>query len=341
MLKNHRINKQLEVSNFNTPILFITFNRPVHTKKVFEAIRQQKPYYLYVFQDGPRGGITNDFEKCMAVRSILSEEIDWNCELKTFFSDVNLGCGSGPVTAISWFFENIEQGIILEDDCLPHPDFFPFCEELLNRYKNNKQIMVVGTTTYHDNYPCRDSYLFSKYFTGGAWATWRRAWNGYSFDLENMNEELFKKNIQKQFYSSAETNWWLRKLKQIKTETNEKDYWDYQMQIHLLQNNGIAIRPQKNMISNIGFDPEGTHTLENDNRGNREVYLCFPLNHPLKIEINKKNDYLYMSKELQKRIDKRILSLLYNYILESDGVLNKLLSYYKQKKLRWKINTGL
>ena len=323
-------------AQFQTPILLITFNRPDHTRRVFEEIKKQKPKTLFVFQDGSRRDVQTDFDKCKEVRTIFDEPLDWECELHSLYSETNLGCGKGPVTGISWFFENVETGIIMEDDCLPHPDFFSFSEEMLTRYWGNNEVMVVGATTYHDNYPCQDSYLFSKYFTGGAWATWRRAWEGFSFDLETANEKQFKRIIRKQFYSSAETNWWVRKLKEIKNDTGKKSYWDYQMQIHLLIHNGVAIRPQKNMISNIGFDPEGTHTHQNDSRGDREVFSCYPLTHPAQITVNKRNDYLFMAKEHQKRLDKRIISSIYNYMNDNEGALKRILKIYKRKKREWK-----
>lgn len=323
-------------SSFNTPILLITFNRPNHTRRVWEEIKKQHPQKVYVFQDGAREGNDSDVEKCQTVRDIFSEERDWDCEIKTFYSDVNLGCGKGPITGISWFFENVEQGIIMEDDCLPHSDFFQFCEDMLVLYQQNKEVMAVGTTTYHDNYPCVNSYLFTKYFTGGAWATWRRAWDGFSFDLESVDLNSFKRLISQQFYSSAETNWWVKKLWQIKNDTSKKSYWDYQMQIHLLLNNGVAIRPQKNIISNIGFDLEGTHTHQNDSRGDREVYACYPLTHPTKIEVNKRNDYLYMAKEYQKRLDKRVIVSIYDFMNQNDGVFKQTLNFYKSIKRKWK-----
>ena len=321
---------------FNIPILLITFNRPIHTRRVWDEIKKHRPKSVYVFQDGARERNSADIDKCADVRAIFEEPFDWSCEVKTFYSDKNMGCGLGPVTGISWFFEQVEQGIIMEDDCLPHPDFFTFCEEMLTKYQHNNEVMVVGATTYHDNYPCVDSYLFSKYFTGGAWATWRRAWKGFSFDLETANEKQFKRIIQKQFYSSAETNWWVRKVRQIKKDTSKKSYWDYQMQIHLLLHNGLAIRPQRNMISNIGFDPEGTHTHQNDSRGDREVFSCYPLTHPTQITVNRRNDYLYMAKEHQKRLDKRLISSIYNYMNENKGALNRILKIYKKKKREWK-----
>ena len=150
-------------NSFHTPILLITFNRPTHTRRVWEELKKQKPKYVYVFQDGPRN--EEDIEKINLVQALFSEELDWDCELRTYYSEINLGCGKGPVTGISWFFEQVEQGIIMEDDCLPHPEFFGYCDELLIKYKNEHRVMVVGATTYHDDYPCDNSYLFSRYFT--------------------------------------------------------------------------------------------------------------------------------------------------------------------------------
>lgn len=324
------------MKRFNTPILLITFNRPQHTRRVFEEIKKHHPQHLYVFQDGVRISNESDISKCAEVRSIFEEAMDWDCELKTFYSDINMGCGRGPAAAITWFFDNVEQGIIMEDDCLPHPDFFGYCDELLNKYTTEPEVMVVGATTYHDDYPCDDSYLFSRYFTGGAWASWRRAWTGFGVDLENVDVNAFKKVVSKEFYSTAETNWWVRKVKEIKADTSRKEYWDYQMQIHLLLNNGLAIRPKKNMICNIGFDSEGTHTLESDSRGERDIFPCFPLQHPLNIIVNKKNDYLFMAKELRKSLYKRIISSLYRIMIENNGVLNQLLMFYKNQKRAWR-----
>jgi hypothetical protein len=323
-------------SNLEIPVLLLTFNRPIHTQRVWNEIIKQHPKYVYVFQDGAREFNLNDIQKCKKVREIFEKHLNWECIIKTLYLKENMGCGKGPVTGINWFFDNEEMGIILEDDCLPHSDFFSYCDELLNKYKNHDDVMAIGATTYHDNYPCKDSYLFSKYFTGGAWATWKRAWNEFSIDLEDVDIKLFKNIISKQFYSSAEINWWVARIKEIKADTKKKDYWDFQMQIHLLLNNGLAIRPQKNMISNIGFDQEGTHTIENDNRGGRKVYSCLPLTHPKQISFNKKNDYHFMAKVHQQRIDKMIVSYVYQYMFKNKGIPHKLLCFYKNKKKQWK-----
>jgi len=133
---------------FETPILLIIFNRPGTTRLVFEVIRQQKPEYLYVAADGPRSGREDDIEKCKAAREII--KVDWECELHTLYREQNLGCGRGPADAITWFFNNVEQGIILEDDSVPHPDFFKYCSELLEVYKDNDKIKVIGSANFQN-----------------------------------------------------------------------------------------------------------------------------------------------------------------------------------------------
>ena len=136
-------NKINLLSSKKTAVLFLVFNRPDTTIKVFEKIREAKPSRLYVAADGPREGYSDEKKKVMKVRKIATN-VDWPCEVKTLFRDKNLGCKKGVGTAIKWFFEHEEQGIILEDDCLPDPSFFRFCEELLEEYRHNTKIMLVS-----------------------------------------------------------------------------------------------------------------------------------------------------------------------------------------------------
>ena len=127
-------------------------------------------------------------------RRIIDEQIDWDCEIKKYYRAENIGCGRGPSEAITWFFEHVEEGIIIEDDCMPHPDFFRYCEELLHKYRSDERIMVIGATTYRDDYPCKYSYTFTQYATMAAWATWRRVWKDYDYRLSFMNQERINKN---------------------------------------------------------------------------------------------------------------------------------------------------
>ena len=177
-----------------TPVLIIIFNRPDTTRRVFAEIAKARPATLLIAADGPRVDRPEDLDRCAAARRVV-EQVDWDCDVRAHYSDVNLGCGRGPATAITWAFEQVQEAIVVEDDCLPHPTFFRFCDELLERYREREQVMHIcgnslrwfsdddtrsaeraGTTE-------RLSYWFSWHnVCGGGWATWRRAWR--HFDLE-------------------------------------------------------------------------------------------------------------------------------------------------------------
>lgn len=272
------------------PILLITFNRPDHVRRVLTEIRKQEPDELYVCQDGPRENNEKDKIKCQEVRDVVKELVDWPCNLHTLYQEHNLGCGPGPATGISWFFEHVECGIVMEDDCLPHQDFFDYCEDLLVRYNDFPQVQFINATLYHDRWHCEASYGFSHYMVTGAWAGWRRTWQGFDLDLHSLGAWKFRKQVLSLTRNRAEANWWYFKVKEIKKDTGKKNYWDYQMQIHLFLNEALTIHPRVNLISNIGFDEEGTHTLKNDGRGNIPVYPLLPLIHPSCLTVNVKMD---------------------------------------------------
>jgi hypothetical protein len=168
-----------------TPVLFIIFNRPGTTQQVFDAIKQQKPKYLFVAADGPRPDKPDDKEKCKATRAII-DQVDWDCNLKTLFRDENRGCGYGPAEAITWFFDHVEEGIILEDDCLPSPYFFKFCSVILERYKSDTRIGIISGTNplIRWNINQKD-YIFSRFGSTWGWATWRRAWMYFDHEMNN------------------------------------------------------------------------------------------------------------------------------------------------------------
>ena len=285
-----------------TPILLITFNRPAHTRRVLTEILNQEPLSLYVCQDGAREGNENDRIKCQEVRDVINELTsaykltNKHFTLHTLYQPTNLGCGSGPATGITWFFENVEQGIIMEDDCLPHPDFFGYCEELLERYKNNPKVQFINSTLYHDRWKCEGSYGFSHYMVTGAWAAWRETWQGFDLDLLDLNAWQFRKHVLRLTKNRAEANWWFLKVKEIQKDRSKKSYWDYQMQIHLFRNSALTIHPKVNLISNIGFDAEGTHTTFNNGDGGRLVYPILPLTHPTNLNVELNMDALCFAK---------------------------------------------
>jgi hypothetical protein len=233
-----------------TPVAFLVFNRPDTTEQVFAAIRQAQPETLLLVADGPRAGRPDEVGLCAKVRSII-EQIDWPCRVLKKYSDVNMGCKGRVSSGLDWVFSEVEEAIILEDDCLPHPDFFPFCQEMLDRYRNNERIMMIGGTNYLvDRLQIPESYLFSRYFPVWGWASWRRAWENYDITMQQWSR--FRKEGQLRGYYAE------RYMRRFLTSTFDNassgriNTWDSQWFFACLSNNGLSIIPSRNMISNIG-----------------------------------------------------------------------------------------
>lgn len=318
----------------NTPILLITFNRPTHTKRVLERILDAKPQDLYIFQDGAREGNATDVQKCQEVREVINELTVHcaSCTVHHNYSPINLGCGPGPMTGINWFFENVEQGIVMEDDCFAHLDFFPYCEELLNRYKGT-EVKFINATLYHNRWHCEASYGFSHYMVTGAWASYREVWQGFDLDLQDWNAWRFRKQVKKLTGSRTEADWWYFKVLEIKQDRHKKSYWDYQMQMHLFRQGALTIHPCRNLISNIGFDEAGTHTLSNDGRGDKVVFPIMPLEHPNKIEVKDNAlDIKCFGKTSPRSLCNDLISFMYQSLLHTNRVGHKLLNIYKSIK---------
>lgn len=276
-----------------TAVLFIVFNRPDTTAQVFEAIRKAKPPRLYVAADGPRAGREGEVEKVANVREIATA-VDWPCEVKTLFQDKNIGCNFGPRAGIDWFFEYEEAGIILEDDCFPSQSFFWFCEAMLNKYQTNDRIMAVtGTNITRDIYFEYD-YWFSNFALMWGWASWKRAWMKYDPDL---TEWVAKRSKRKWLKEIGNDSWLFAKSwEEIFDRTivlgSNATWWDYQWIYSCWINKGLTIAPRENLIRNIGYTSDATHTVGEhpilSNLVAREI--SFPLQHPTKIEVDKKAD---------------------------------------------------
>jgi len=273
-----------------TPILFLVFNRPDTTQKVFDAIRQQKPKYLYVAADGARKHKLGEAEVCQQVRDII--KVDWDCELKTLFRDKNLGCKMAVSSAITWFFEHVEQGIILEDDCLPDPSFFPFCEELLEKYKDDMRIgQISGNNFLHGIIDEKFSYDFCSYSHIWGWATWRRAWKNYDVDFPFWNEQKDKRSLL--FCNRWDKFYFSSFIPDAILNRNGVNTWDAQWQFTLRSQNQLSIYPVVNLVTNIGFDnPNSTHTHANSkkNPAASSSAISFPLKHSQHVLQNKKLD---------------------------------------------------
>jgi hypothetical protein len=172
----------------NVPVLLIIFNRLDTTRKVLNSLKEVKPKFLFIAADGPRLNIIGESERCEKVRNWVLENVDWDCEVKTLFRKHNLGCGYGPANAISWFFDNVKEGIILEDDCVPDTTFFEYCSILLEKYRDDNRISIIsGTNIDKQKYfsPKSESYFFSVFPLTWGWATWKRNWDNFDFQIKN------------------------------------------------------------------------------------------------------------------------------------------------------------
>ncbi|MBI5417412.1 glycosyltransferase family 2 protein [Candidatus Poribacteria bacterium] len=265
--------------NFKTPILFIIFNRPESTQKVFNEIRKIKPQKFYITADGPRENMPEDLQRCEKTRNII-KQIDWDCEVFTNFRDKNLGCKIAVSSGINWFFENVEEGLILEDDTLPHPTFFPFCEKLLEKYRYDNRIMMISGDNFQFGKKRTDySYYFSRYTLIWGWATWRRAWQYYDVNIKLWTEIKNGDWLYDIFSTKNETIYWSYIFEKI--YIGEINTWDYQWSFACWIQNGFTIIPNVNLVSNIGFGDLATHTIKKSNYANIPIEeMKFDLKYP-------------------------------------------------------------
>lgn len=249
---------------FETPILFLIFNRPDTTQQVFNQLKLLKPKYLYVAADGPRETKINEREKCEVTRNII-RQIDWDCELKTLFREKNLGCGKAVSSAITWFFDNVEEGIILEDDCLPSLSFFEFSSQLLDKYRNDQRIWhIAGYNLQEGKKRGTADYYFSQETPIWGWATWRRVWKHYNLDLKSLAEleqSNLKAALKATHLHSITALYDFRKVSAGKVDT-----WDYQYSYYQLINHGLSVVPNANLVENIGFTIDATHQNKQKDR---------------------------------------------------------------------------
>ena len=295
----------------NTAVLFLVFNRLNTTEQVFEAIREAKPPRLYIAADGARPNIEGEAEKIEAVRDYIIQNIDWECEVKTLFRDENLGCKYAVSDAITWFFENEAQGIILEDDCLPSQSFFWYCEDLLEQYKNDQRIFLISGYNNQNPWKIEDeSYFFSNYGGIWGWASWSRAWKHYDVDMKDIHEFMRKNN----FVNLLGKTQGLQRQKMIFDSIIIKDInsWAYQWGYARHKNNGLACVPSMSLIENIGFGEDATNTsgVNTDNVSKHEI--SFPIKENRFVIPDRFYDDNFF--KIEKIID-RLLNKLKNFFL--------------------------
>lgn len=265
----------------STPVLLIAFNRPDKTLRVIDNLRQVKPARIYYAVDGARANKPNEAQLCEEVRKAI-DTVDWPCEVHKLYRDKNLGCKTGVATAIDWFFENEEEGIILEDDILPDPSFYTFVKELLEKYRHDTRVMTISGYNPLPGTENVNSYFFSKLLKAWGWASWRRAWQVRNLDKAAFDQAAKEKFFDKVFEDSGMAKSFY--TYNYRTHYEQEDTWDHQFAFNILSCQGLVIIPAVNLIDNIGFD-SGTHFhgLSNEIA---ETYMPgvksieFPLKHP-------------------------------------------------------------
>lgn len=269
---------------FETPVLLIIYNRITETHNIFQTIHAIKPSKLYVAADGAKQEDPNDYGTCLRTRSVIMPE--WPCQLKLMFKDEHLGKAQMVFQAINWFFENEPEGIILFDDTMPHPDFFPYCEQLLDKYRDNKQIVHIGGSNFqHERQRGDASYYFSCYATTWGFATWKDRWENFDLSMANLKDFNFPEILTHYMKKREERNYWLRRGIALQ-RYHFDDIWEFQYKFHLWSKQGLCISPNVNLVTNVGF--------KKNKRKIRKMSLpahaIMPLTHPEEIEQNRKAD---------------------------------------------------
>jgi hypothetical protein len=279
------------MNTFTTPILLIIFKRQASLAAQLNILRALRPVRLYVFADGPAN--MKEETECQKARAVL-DGIDWPCAVHRKFMDLHLGCGRGPATAMDWFFENVEEGIILEDDLLPHPDFFPYCAELMERFRNDPRVMEISGTnrlgSWHDK---AQSYHFSNWGSECGWATWRRAWRLFDFDVRAWAEPQAREALRTVLRRTKRVLFLSRILDQTFHNPAAVSWWDYQWVFAKMLHNGLAAVPAHNLVRNVGCDSCSNHDRDKTHSFSMDPKLAgipFPLRHPTQINANHEFD---------------------------------------------------
>ncbi|MEI6463774.1 MAG: glycosyltransferase family 2 protein [Verrucomicrobiota bacterium] len=261
------------------PVVFIIFNRVECTRQVWARICEARPRTLLLIADGPRRDRSADAERCAEVRRLV-ETVDWPCDVRRNYAETNVGAARRIASGLDWAFALVEEAIILEDDCLPDPTFFPFCAELLERYRDHAGIAQIAGCSFQPQpareFPC---YFFSRYTHGWGWATWRRAWRLYDHEMKVWRTEREGKWLSAMIAHPDERAVWARCFDE--TLTGQVDAWDYRWTLAVWRRGMQSILPYRNLISNIGFGADATHTRRASPWAALAVSaMPFPLVHP-------------------------------------------------------------
>ena len=285
---------RLVAADMTQPVLFTGFNRPETTARVFDAVRSYRPLALFVALDGPRPDRPGEDDRCSAVRAIV-HEINWPCNVEYLLHEENLGCRRAMTEAIDWFFDQVEEGIILEDDCLPSPGFFDFAEALLDRYRTDERVwMICGTNVLRRWRPTEASYHFAPYGAVSGWASWRRAWQHADTGLASLDSQS---RVAEARRSWGEARWDAVHPQLLGVVEGRIDTWDYGWHFTYASHGGLAAFPAENLVTNIGYGPDATHTKRGRDRLARlpAGRLDAPLIHPATVEPDLDYDRNYLA----------------------------------------------
>ena len=294
-----------------TPVLLLTFNRPDTTVQVLEAIRAARPTRLFVASDGPRPNVPTDAERVAATRALVDEMVDWPCHIEYRYSDANQGCRIGVSSAISWFFEHVEEGIILEDDCVPHPDFFGYCTELLERYRDDDRVMLISGDNSVKVSPTQDvSYTFVRLAPIWGWATWRQAWARYDNALEAWPGVRGSQAALKQLWPHRQERRLRTRVLDAIVRNNGVDSWAFIWTFSVSLHDGLCVVPKANLVSNVGFGPAATHTTSLASpRARVSTDRIRPLRHPPAVERDLTAERRFFDALHRQSLQSRIRSL--------------------------------
>lgn len=289
-----------------TPVAFIIFNRPDTTKRVFAEIAKARPPKLLVIADGPRANRPGEAQKCAAVRDIV-RNVDWDCEVLTNYSDVNLGCKRRISSGLDWVFDTVDEAIVLEDDCLPHPTFFRFCEEMLEKYRDDERIgMISGDNFQFGRKRTEYSYYFSRYPHIWGWASWRRAWRNYDVDMK-LWPEIRDGGWLKDLLGDTKSAWYWRYIFD-NAYRGKTDTWDYQWVFACWIQSALTVIPNVNLISNIGFDTKAEHTKVKDKFAEIETEpMSYPISYPKSVFRDTKADFFVENEMFSGKLILRII----------------------------------
>ncbi len=269
---------------YDIPILLLIFKRPDLTQLVFDRVREIQPQQLFISADGARSHKEGETELVAQTRQIF-DQVDWDCEVHTLYRDQNLGCRRAVSGGINWFFDHVEQGIILEEDCVPDPSFFQFTKEMLEKYKDHDEVMSISGLNLIQNQfsDLPTSYLYTKFVFYWGWATWRSAWKKMDVDMKRFPEFVEKNYISRLLSDKDAQKYIIQKFHE--THTKQNDSWAYAWFYNCILHNGLAIVPKNNLIENVGFGDQATHTkIPEKAFQTKSKALTFPLVAPQKIE---------------------------------------------------------